>query len=130
MIEETDTTMYGNAKELADTVVGHRIIKAEIAQEKSYWDQKEDVLQLTLDNGHKVNLFNTSDCCAFTELKSFVYNPDKVDHIITGVSTENDYETWHIYADMGDVLELSIGWSYGNPYYYGYGFDIQVQNAV
>lgn len=37
------------------------------------------------------------------------------------------YTTWHIYADFGDVMELTVGWSCGNPFYYGYGFDIMVE---
>jgi hypothetical protein len=56
-------------------------------------------------------------------------HPERVDHIITGVGTTGGYTTWHIYADMGDVLELSVGWSSGNPFYYGYGFDISVVEA-
>jgi hypothetical protein len=51
-------------------------------------------------------------------------------HIITGVGTTDGYATWHIYADMGDVLELSVGWSCGNPFYYGYGFDISVKELT
>jgi hypothetical protein len=27
---------------------------------------------------------------------------------------------------MGDVLELQVGWSPGNPFYYAYGFHIDV----
>ena len=119
--------MYANANELANAVIGHRIVNVETVKKEDYWRRESEVLQLTLDTGYKVTLRNTDDCCAFTELKSFVYNADKIDHIITGVSTENDYETWRIYADMGDVLELSVGWSEGNPYYYGYGFEIEVE---
>ncbi len=43
-----------------------------------------------------------------------------------GVGTTNGYSTWHIYADWGDILELSVGWYAGNTGYYGYGFDINV----
>jgi len=43
-----------------------------------------------------------------------------------GVGTTAQYQTWHIYADWGDVLKLEVGWSCGNPFYYGYGFDIDV----
>jgi hypothetical protein len=72
-------------------------------------------------------LVGNGDCCAYTELESFLLHPELVDHIITGVGTTDGYNTWHIYADIGDVLELSVGWSSGNPFYYGYGFDIQVK---
>lgn len=37
------------------------------------------------------------------------------------------FTKWHIYADMGDVMELDVEWSCGNPFYYGYGFDIVVE---
>ncbi len=84
-------------------------------------------LVITLDNGKRVELRNTDDCCAYTELSSFLLHPERVDHIITGVGTTDEYTTWHIYADMGDVLEFSVGWSCGNLGYYGYGFDIAVK---
>lgn len=85
-------------------------------------------LVLTLDNGRRVCLSDTNDCCAYTDLESFLLHPDKVDHVITGVGTTDGYSTWHIYADWGDILELKVGWSCGNPFYYGYGygFDITV----
>jgi hypothetical protein len=68
----------------------------------------------------------SGDCCAYTELESFLLNPELVDHVITGVGTTDGYQTWHVYADMGDVLKLDVGWSCGNPFYYGYGFTIRV----
>ena len=74
-------------------------------------------------------LADTNDCCAYTELESFLLHPDKVDHIITGIGTTEGASKWHIYADAGDVLELSVGWSCGNPFYYGYGFEIDVVDA-
>jgi hypothetical protein len=52
-----------------------------------------------------------------------------VDHIILGVGTTDGYTTWHVYADAGDVLELAVGWSCGNPFYYGYGFTITVDDG-
>ena len=79
------------------------------------------------DDGRKVQLEDTGDCCAFTELDSFLLHADRIDHIITGVGTTNGYTTWHVYADMGDVLELSVDWSCGNLGYYAYGFRIAVQ---
>lgn len=32
-------------------------------------------------------------------------------------------------AVVGDVMELEVGWSCGNPFYYGYGFSINVVPA-
>jgi hypothetical protein len=84
---------------------------------------------ITLDNGKRVFLIDTDDCCAYTELQAFLLHPERVDHIIVGVGTTNGYTTWHIFADAGDVLELTVGWSSGNPFYYGYGFNIVVEEA-
>lgn len=99
--------------ELATAVVGHCIVSVE-----------DNVI--TLDNGKRVRMVEQADCCAYTELESFLLHPDRVDHIITGVGTTNGFDTWHIYADMGDVLELTVGWSAGSGYY-AYGFHIEVE---
>ena len=80
----------------------------------------------TLDNGKQVSLRNTDDCCAYTELTAFFLDPASVDHMILGVGTTDGYQTWHIYADFGDIMRLKVDWSCGNPFYYGYGFDIDV----
>ena len=50
--------------------------------------------------------------------------------MILGVGTTDGYTTWHIFADMGDVLELTVVWSCGNPFYYGYGFTITVDDGT
>jgi hypothetical protein len=60
---------------------------------------------ITLDDGRRVKLADTSDCCAYTELREFLLHPEAVDHAILGVGTTGDYTTWHIYADFGDVME-------------------------
>lgn len=112
-----DGTMPDNVEALASAVVGHRIVYSE-------HDLRGFVI--TLDDGTAVCLADTSDCCAYTELNAFLLHPDKVDHVIMGVGTTDNYTTWHIYADWGDVLELTVGWSCGNPFYYGYEFDIDV----
>ncbi|MGP3940481.1 DUF7448 domain-containing protein [Streptomyces sp. 6N106] len=120
-------TMPDNVDALRDAVVGHRIVSVTTDKE-GRWGANRAVI--TLDNGKRVTLSDTGDCCAYTELNSFLLHPDKVDHIITGVGTTGEYTTWHIYADMGDVLELSVGWSPGNPFYYGYGFEIRVSEIA
>lgn len=107
-------TIVESKEVLERAVVGHKIVSVE-----------NNVI--TLDNGKTVTLHSTDDCCAYTELRSFLLHPDKIDHVITGVGTTDGYETWHIYADMGDVLELTVDWSCGNPFYYGYGFYIEVK---
>lgn len=126
-----DGRMTENAKALADAVVGHKIVSVEKGAQlrvKDYgdWERTLAGTMITLDTGRKVMLADTDDCCAYTELESFLLHPEMVDHVITGVGTEGGLTTWHVYADMGDVLELTVGWSSGNPFYYGYGFDIRV----
>lgn len=127
--ESDDGTMPENVASLREAVVGHRIISAEVpAKTTDKWGYSTTAaLVITLDNGKRVELREGGDCCAYTDLETFLLHPDRVDHIITGVGTTDGYTTWHIYADMGDVLELSVGWSCGNPFYYGYGFNISVK---
>lgn len=125
-----DNTMNDNVVELAEEVVGHKIVSAgwtEIPHEWASFNEK--VFQITLDNGKRVILRNTDDCCAFTELETFLFYADRIDNIVTRVETEDDYSKWHIIADMSDVLELTVGWSEGSGYY-GYGFSIEVQDAT
>jgi hypothetical protein len=123
-IEELDDdydngTMPGNVADLEAAVIGRRIVKAE--------KTSDYVTVITLDDGTAVELHDSSDCCAFTTLNKFLLHPERVDHVIAGVGTTNDFTNWHIFADYGDILELEVGWSAGNPFYYGYGFDIHVK---
>ena len=101
-----DGTMVESAAALAKSVVGHRIVKVEKGPARaSQWSERTiQGLRLTLDTGRVVTLAGESDCCAYTDLDAFLFNADKVDHVITGLSTENGYERWHIFADAGDVL--------------------------
>lgn len=125
---DDDGTMRENVAALADAVVGHRIVSAEkrvVEKQHRYWGSSEATV-ITLDNGKQVLLRDTSDCCAFTELEEFLLAPDAVDHIIMGVGTTDEYSKWHIFADFGDIMALQVGWSCGNPFYYGYGFDIEI----
>lgn len=127
--QEDNGTMPENVEQLAEYVVGRRIVSASPGQIDRGPGEYPRVLHgliLTLDSGLSVIIANTDDCCAYTELEQFLLHPDRVDHIITGVGTTNGYTHWHIYADAGDVLELAVAWSPGNAFYYGYGFDIEV----
>lgn len=126
---EDDGTMPENVAALAEAVVGHRIVAAGYEQVETEWYGQQRSFVLTLDDGRRVRLRDTSDCCAYTELQSFLFNVDKVDHMILGVGTTDGYNTWHIYADFGDIVEMHVGWSPGNPFYYGYGFSIDVVDA-
>jgi hypothetical protein len=123
---DDDGTMPGNVDTLAAAVVGRRIVSATKATVPGRWYGEEEVTLLTLDDGKQVILADSSDCCAYTEMREFFLDPSKVDHMILGVGTTDGYTTWHIYADLGDVMQLKVGWSCGNPFYYGYGFDIRV----
>lgn len=124
---EDDGVMPANVAELAGYVIGRRIVSAEFVNGPDTGWHRGGRFVLTLDNGKRVQLHETDDCCAYTKLDSFLLHPELVDHMIMGVGTTNGYETWHIYADAGDVLELTVGWSCGNPFYYGYGFNIVVE---
>ena len=124
-----DGTMVENVGALTEAVVGHRIVRTERVKKLGAAHYGVgDSFVITLDDGRKVQLVDTYDCCASTELESFLLHPERVDHVITGVGTTEGFTRWHIYADMGDVLELHVGWSAGNPFYYAYGFDIRVED--
>jgi len=125
--DEDNGTMPDNVEALGKAVIGHRIVSAEMGDFPGTWYGTSSGLIITLDNGERVTLADTNDCCAFTNLDKFLLNPDKVEHVITGVGTTEGFTKWHIYADLGDVMELEVGWSCGNAFYYGYGFDIAVQ---
>jgi len=130
-----DGTMVENVTRLAEAVVGRRIVKTERREVDMPWCEGSkntrpvDVFVITLDDGREVRLADSSDCCAYTVVEAFLLHPDKIDHMILGVGTTGSYNRWHIYADWGDVLELTVGWSCGNPFYYGYGFAIDVVDA-
>lgn len=133
--DRDDGTMVENVAELRENLVGRKIVSVEKnaqikhkAENNYYWNGDRGTA-LVLDNGKKVFLIDGGDCCAYTELEDVILNLDKIDHVITGIGTTDGYNTWHIYADLGDVAELKVGWSCGNPFYYGYGFDIHVEDA-
>jgi hypothetical protein len=123
-----DGTMPENVADLESNVVGHRIVSVDQLVVEGSW-RRQPATRITLDNGKAVLLKDTDDCCAYTSVQAFLLHPEMVDHMILGVGTTDEYTTWHIYADLGDILELEVGWSCGNPFYYGYGFDITVQDV-
>lgn len=128
--DEDDGQIVQNVEQLEKTVIGRRIVSAErkmVARRHHTWRSKEEeAFVIALDNGDQVQLYDTDDCCAYTSLQNFLLHPQSVDHVIMGIGTTDEYTTWHIYADFGDVMALEVGWSCGNPFYYGYGFDINV----
>lgn len=124
-----DGTMADSRDNLAKAVIGHKIVDVRRGNFKAHDDwYSQSGLALLLDNGHIVWAAEEGDCCAFTEVKtdSIIKHLDKIDHVITGVGTTDGYEKWHIYADLGDVLEFTVDWSGGNLGYYGFGFTISV----
>lgn len=127
---DDDGTMPENIDTLAEAVVGRRIVSVDTNRKVAgrYWGTDTGTV-LTLDNGTRVVLVDGGDCCAYTEMEDVVLNLDRIDHAITGVGTTDGYTTWHIYADLGDVVQMKVGWSCGNPFYYGYGFDIRVESG-
>lgn len=132
--DDDDGTMPGNVDSLRESVIGQRIVSVEkdveVSDHEYHGWRRNTATVITLDNGKRVRLHNSDDCCAFTELEAFLLHPERVDHAILGVGTTEGYTKWHIFADMGDILELTVGWSCGNPFYYGYGFDIVVDDAA
>lgn len=128
---DDDGTMPENVAALSSHVVGRKIVKVEkdVLSAPDRWGYQGIATALTLDNGKSVFLRSGGDCCAYTDLEDITLNLDRIDHVITGIGTTDGYETWHIYADLGDVVEMKVGWSCGNPFYYGYGFDITVTDA-
>lgn len=131
-----DGTMAASRENLAEAVVGRKIVSAK-RQKVTYkgddWSDKyeynrygDSMFVLTLDDGARVIMREEGDCCAYTGIDNFLLEPNSVDHVITGVGTTDDYDTWHIYADMGDVMKLDVDWSGGNLGYYAFGFDIKV----
>lgn len=126
---EDDGVMLENMRALQQEVVGERIVKAEIVgpADDAPWYKKQKRFEITLSSGKKVFLRDTNDCCAFTELHAFLLHPESVNHVIMGVGTTEGYTKWHIFADFGDIMALTVDWSCGNPFYYVYGFEIKVE---
>lgn len=116
--------MAQQAQELANAVVGHRITKVE-QRMVARWPRDTELV-LTLDTGKKVILQPTSDCCARSELLDFIHNADTIDHIITKVLVDDEYERWYILADLHQVMAFRLDWFEGNYPFYPFGFAITV----
>jgi len=109
--DDDNGTMPENVAVLANAVVGHRIVSVEkdvqVPESARSWRTSTGTA-LTLDSGKRVFLVDTDDCCAYTELEAFLLHPELIDHVITGVGTTEGFTQWHVFADMGDVLELTV----------------------
>lgn len=120
--------MGGSAVEFQTAIVGRKIVKVErIVRDYSGTAFSQGV-QFTLDDGRVVELHDTNDCCAFTEVKDFEILAD-LDNVITSVTTVDGYQKWYVYAAGIPVVGVYVDWSPGNPYYYGFGFSITVKDA-
>lgn len=117
---DDDGTMPQNVAEFAGTVVGRRVVEVTQATHRT---------ELLLDDGRTVVLRDNDDCCAFTEMEGVVRHLPSLDHVITSVEARDGYQRWYLMADADEVLELQVGWSAGNPFYYTYGFEILVEGA-
>ena len=124
---EREAPLAGNHAELTDALVGRKIVKVETdVKDDEYSYSYGEATVLTLDNDVQVRIRDTSDCCAYTEMENVIQHLPELDHVITNVTADDGYERFHIFADLGEVLELQLSWSEGNPFYYGYGFYIDV----
>lgn len=148
--ENARKRLEADKEALGSAVVGHRIVHAERVvrpfsdAEMEHgrrvdedllddcvcsWDDERPTVVLTLDTGEKVTVREASNYYdTLTEVEQFLLHPESVDHMITGVRTEDDYTQWFIYADFGDLLRLTVNWNEGSGYY-GFGFFITVDPA-
>lgn len=111
--------------DLSKEIVGHRIVEVLTPRDDDY--DFDYGTMIVLDNGKRVVVEDTSDCCAYAEVLEFLFNADKVDHVITDVSLNSGGYEINIVADMDDVLALRIRWSEGSGWGYSFGFKIKVK---
>ena len=118
--------MGDNAKLLESEVVGHRIIDVREDKYNGGYPVTGSGVTLVLDNGNEIEILATNDCCAYTDVRDFKFLA-KTDNVVTRVETQDNFEQWYIYAAEVPVVSLGVDWSPGNPYYYGFGFNIAVK---
>ena len=127
---EAEGPLSDNLDGLKEALVGRKVVAVSENNAREDWDYyRGDNTVLMLDNGTKVTISDTHDCCAYTTVESVVQHLPELDHIITGVQADDGHNTFHILADLGEVLELQVDWSPGNPFYYGYGLHIEVESV-
>lgn len=115
--DEDNGTMPQCRDDLKDAIVGHRIESVTVVP---------GGFILILDNDTSVRVRSTDDCCAYTDVDQVITELGNIDHVITGVGTTDGFTKWHIYCDLGDVINLTVSWNPGNPFYYGYGLSVEV----
>lgn len=117
-----DGTMAANVEVFARHVVGHSIVDVE----KVNVGSREEAFRITLDDCTQVTLYSTYDCCAYTFLSDFRKGPG-FNNVITSVTSEKNYTKWFVMAEGIPALEMDVDWSEGNPYWYMFGFEIEVE---
>lgn len=134
MSTDIDPTMQEAVDALTKSVVGQRIVaarKGTWSEPNKYFPDRPNEYRghiLTLADGSEVRIYPLDDCCAFAEIDRLLLHPENIEHVITGVKVEENYQKWYILADLGSVLDLDVSWSEGSGYY-AYGFEISVVPA-
>lgn len=110
------------ADKLREVVIGRKLVSAD-----------GDVI--TLDNGTKIRIEGSSDCCAWGA--ATVGKIIDSEHVITGVSSEDldqeeDYGPQRarvfLMTTAGSAMEISQEWDESNGYYF-YGLYLNVTEA-
>lgn len=122
-----DDTMDDSFTELANRVLGRKIIHAEHGEHERDSHYRHAGLIITLDDGSRFMVEDSGDCCAYTSLGKFAFN--KVDNAVTELETDGDYTKWRVIADGRDVLTMDVDWSEGSGYYM-YGFEFRTLPAA
>ena len=117
--------MQGSVSEFAGAVIGSRIVRVEKRTNLPGYGNS-NALDFTLDNGNVVTLADTDDCCAYTMVENFEFLEGS-ENAITSVDTQDGFQTWFVYAEGVPVVRMGVDWSPGNPYYYGFGFNVTVK---
>lgn len=102
------------ADRLREVVIGHRLISV-------------DGETITLDNGTRIKISGSSDCCAWGDatLGKIVDS----EHVITGVRSVDDGNkseaTVFLMTDAGSAMEIAQEWDESSGYYfYGLYFTV------
>lgn len=102
------------ADRLREVVIGRKLLSAEGGT-------------ITLDNGTKISIEGSSDCCAWGD--ATIGKIIDSEHVITGVRSVDDGDpnkaTVFLMTDAGSAMEISQEWEESNGYYfYGLYFTV------
>ena len=120
--------MPANVAKLGEAVIGRRIVSAEKGEVAREYYGLSDGRILTLDYGTKVSLVDTADCCAYTDAGGVPPAPrDGRSRDPWGGHNGRLHEVAHLRRPRRRAGASTSAGRAGNPFYYGYGFDIAVQ---